>query len=69
MKIATKVKDELQAAIDAGKVKYAANKVETQIGPMTTFYPAQEEHQEYLMKNPNGYCNHRIRFKEWPVLN
>jgi hypothetical protein len=21
------------------------------------------------MKNPNGYCNHRMRFKEWPVLN
>jgi len=18
------------------------------------------------MKNPNGYCNHRIRFKSWP---
>lgn len=55
--------------MDAGKVKYTSNKVETKIGPMTKFYPAHEEHQEYLMKNPNGYCNHRIRFKEWPVLN
>mmetsp|Transcript_24336 Transcript_24336/g.44023 ORF Transcript_24336/g.44023 Transcript_24336/m.44023 type:complete len:146 (+) Transcript_24336:250-687(+) len=69
IRIANNVKGELQAAVDAGKVKYASNKVETQIGPMTTFYPAHEEHQEYLMKNPNGYCNHRMRFKEWPVLN
>lgn len=70
IKIANKVKDELQAAMDAGKVKsYVGKKVETAIGPMTTFYPAHEEHQEYLMKNPNGYCNHRFRFKEWPVMN
>lgn len=69
MKIAEKVKSELQAAIDAKKVNYVGNKVETAIAPMTTFYPAHEEHQEYLMKNPNGYCNHRFRFKEWPVLN
>jgi peptide-methionine (S)-S-oxide reductase len=70
IKIANRVKDELQAAMDAGKVKsYVGKKVETAIGPMTTFYPAHEEHQEYLMKNPNGYCNHRFRFKEWPVMN
>jgi peptide methionine sulfoxide reductase MsrA len=35
----------------------------------TTLLQAQlikEEHQEYLLKNPKGYCNHRVRFKAWP---
>ncbi|KPA74220.1 putative peptide methionine sulfoxide reductase [Leptomonas pyrrhocoris] len=26
------------------------------------FYPAHEAHQDYLEKNPNGYCAHRIYF-------
>lgn len=26
------------------------------------FIPAHEEHQNYLEKNPNGYCAHRIYF-------
>lgn len=30
------------------------------------FYPAHKAHQEYLLNNPNGYCNHRLRFK-WEV--
>eukprot|EP00547_Thalassionema_nitzschioides_P004342 CAMPEP_0194218410 /NCGR_PEP_ID=MMETSP0156-20130528/23710_1 /TAXON_ID=33649 /ORGANISM="Thalassionema nitzschioides, Strain L26-B" /LENGTH=43 /DNA_ID= /DNA_START= /DNA_END= /DNA_ORIENTATION= len=34
----------------------------------TIFYRADEEHQAYLPKNPLGYCNHRILFKEWPKL-
>jgi len=34
--------------------------------PATAFYPAMDEHQEYLAKNPFGYCNHAFRFKEWP---
>jgi peptide-methionine (S)-S-oxide reductase len=68
MKVANKVKEELQSAVDARKVKYESSKVMTAIAPMTKFYPAHEEHQEYLMKNPNGYCNHRFRFKEWPQL-
>jgi peptide-methionine (S)-S-oxide reductase len=67
--IATKVKAELQHAIDKGAVtSYLGKKVETGIVDYTVFYPAHEEHQEYLMKNPNGYCNHRYRFKTWPKL-
>lgn len=26
-------------------------------GPLRNFYPAEEYHQDYLMKNPGGYCH------------
>lgn len=30
--------------------------VTTEVGPAPTFYYAEEYHQQYLAKNPNGYC-------------
>ena len=66
--IATQVKEELQKALDGGKVtSYLKETVETDVVPYTDFYPAHEEHQQYLMKNPSGYCNHRMRFDQWPA--
>jgi peptide-methionine (S)-S-oxide reductase len=67
--IALKVKGELQELVNKGKVKYSKSEVVTNIVGMNPFYPAEAEHQEYLDKNPSGYCNHRIVFKEWPELN
>jgi len=68
-KIAEKVMAELQEAIDANKVSaYQKSKVSTGVVPYTDFYAAHEEHQEYLSKNPLGYCNHRYRFRNWPAL-
>ena len=29
----------------------------TEIKPLKCFYPAEEYHQKYLKKNPNGYCH------------
>jgi peptide-methionine (S)-S-oxide reductase len=67
--IAKKVKEELQGALDLGVVKaFESRKVETQIFPLKEFTAAEAEHQEYLFKNPKGYCNHRIRMKEWYEL-
>jgi peptide-methionine (S)-S-oxide reductase len=67
--IAAKVMAKLQQAVTDKKVtSYIKTKIETGIVDYTDFYEAQEEHQEYLMKNPNGYCNHRFRFKEWPQV-
>lgn len=66
-KIAENVKAELQQHIDTKKVtSYQKKKVETAVVDYTTFYEAHAEHQEYLAKNPLGYCNHRIRFNAWP---
>ena len=46
-------------------VKRVYDKVEIQVGqplavelkPIKNFYPAEEYHQDYLEKNPNGYCH------------
>jgi peptide-methionine (S)-S-oxide reductase len=62
-----RVKEELQKLVDAGKVKYSGKKIETDVFDMHPFYAAHEEHQAYLEKNPGGYCNHYMRFKEWPT--
>ena len=68
--IATKVKTELQQHIDTGAINtYVNDKITTEIVSTTPFVEAHEEHQEYLAKNPFGYCNHAIRFLEWPILN
>lgn len=34
----------------------------TTLEPFTTFWPAEEEHQDYLIKHPNGYTCHFERF-------
>ena len=31
-------------------------KIVTKVAPLKTFYPAEAYHQDYLAKNPNGYC-------------
>lgn len=28
-----------------------------EVKPLTNFYPAENYHQDYLDKNPNGYCH------------
>ncbi|MBP9674827.1 MAG: bifunctional methionine sulfoxide reductase B/A protein [Bacteriovoracaceae bacterium] len=52
----------------AEKAKARANasalwkgKVVTEIVPAHTFYPAEDYHQDYLQKNPNGYTCHFLR--------
>mmetsp|Transcript_27460 Transcript_27460/g.46077 ORF Transcript_27460/g.46077 Transcript_27460/m.46077 type:complete len:228 (+) Transcript_27460:55-738(+) len=67
MEVCKKVISELQKLIDDGKITaYEGKKVTTDVRKRTKFFPAHKEHQDYLSANPNGYCNHRIRFKEWP---
>lgn len=33
------------------------NPIVVECAPIKNFYRAEEEHQEYLLKNPNGYCH------------
>jgi peptide-methionine (S)-S-oxide reductase len=36
----------------------------TTLEPFATFWPAEDNHQDYLIKNPNGYTCHYLRFEE-----
>lgn len=36
--------------------------VATTLEPLTRFFPAEAEHQEYLQRTPQGYTCHAIRF-------
>lgn len=66
MEIAKKVMEELQVAIDRRAVTAFLNKkVHTRVTELSEFTEAHAAHQKYLFKNPNGYCNHRLRLKKW----
>ncbi len=45
-------RDAYQRALSAA----GGRKITTEIGPADTFYYAETEHQQYLAKNPGGYC-------------
>jgi len=68
--IATKVKEQVQTYINTKQIKaYSSVRVTTDIRltkDASPFFAAHKEHQDYLTKNPNGYCNHGFKFKEWP---
>jgi peptide-methionine (S)-S-oxide reductase len=56
---------QLQAAIASravyqqGLAQSRFGEITTEIEPAPVFYYAEEEHQQYLAKNPGGYCNLR----------
>src|SRR4029077_15705078 len=52
MKAARATRDASQAALDVKKY----GKITTEIKPAPEFYYAEDYHQQYLGKNPNGYC-------------
>ncbi len=54
-KIAEKVKQEI------GRSGKWEGPLVTEIVAATAFYPAEEYHQDYLQKNPNGYTCHFLR--------
>ncbi len=53
--------DELDAAIVKETVAKEKNDYEqeivTEAEPLKNYYPAEDFHQDYLAKNPNGYCH------------
>ncbi|MCD2184040.1 peptide-methionine (S)-S-oxide reductase MsrA [Rhizobium sp. GN54] len=56
METALKVRDQYQAALDAAG---HGSRITTEIAPAGAFYFAEPYHQQYLAKNPGGYCGLR----------
>jgi peptide methionine sulfoxide reductase msrA/msrB len=52
MVTAEKVSNRYQALLSAANF----GQIVTKTAPVKTFYPAEDYHQDYLAKNPNGYC-------------
>ena len=50
--LATNTKEQYQTILVAA----GFGDITTEILAATAFYPAEEYHQQYLAKNPNGYC-------------
>lgn len=46
----------LQGVMDAEQEKYDSP-IAVELLPLTCYYLAEEYHQDYLVKNPNGYCH------------
>ncbi|MBQ9069540.1 MAG: peptide-methionine (R)-S-oxide reductase MsrB [Eggerthellaceae bacterium] len=46
----------LQAVYDAEQANYA-QPLAVELGPLQNFYEAEDYHQDYLRKNPGGYCH------------
>lgn len=44
------------AALDRVRGNYT-RPIVTEVEPMRSYYSAEESHQDYLDKNPNGYCH------------
>jgi peptide-methionine (S)-S-oxide reductase len=56
-------RDAYQASLDAA----GRGRITTEIAPAPQFYFAEEDHQQYLAKNPFGYCNLRGTGVSCPV--
>ena len=57
--------EEQRAAVEASRERFQAaltaaghGEITTEIAPAGPFYYAEAYHQQYLFKNPGGYCNH-----------
>lgn len=56
----------IEAAMKEQQAKY--NKpIVVETTPLENFYEAEEYHQDYLAKNPNGYCHIDLRLADVPL--
>ena len=54
-------------AVVAKEQKRYDKKIVTEVLPLTNFYKAEEEHQDYLEKHPDGYCHVDLSILDQPV--
>ncbi len=57
----------IEQAISALQTKYK-NKVQIEVQPLKNYVVAEEYHQDYLQKNPNGYCHIDITQADEPMI-
>ena len=60
LSIARKVFDEVQAGY--------SRPLAVELEPLRGFFPADERHQDYLVKNPDGYCHLPLKLFRYPRL-
>ncbi|MBB1089675.1 peptide-methionine (S)-S-oxide reductase MsrA [Rhodopseudomonas palustris] len=51
-----KVAEMTRATYQTALTAAGFGKITTEIAALTQFYPAEPEHQQYLVRNPSGYC-------------
>lgn len=47
--------ESLRTCFEAEKTRHG--RFFTELGPLTSFFKAEDYHQDYLVKNPSGYCH------------
>lgn len=57
----------IKAAIEREQRKYS-EKIAVEVLPIENFYSAEEYHQDYLDKNPNGYCHINLDLAYEPIV-
>lgn len=57
----------IKAAIEREQRKYS-EKIAVEVLPIENFYSAEEYHQDYLDKNPNGYCHINLGLADEPIV-
>lgn len=50
----------IESAVRRQRARYT-DPIATEVEPLDGFYPAEEYHQDYLAKNPGGYCHIDLR--------
>ena len=57
----------IKAAVEREQRKYN-EKIAVEVLPLENFYSAEEYHQNYLDKNPNGYCHINLNLANEPIV-
>ncbi|MDO5715100.1 MAG: peptide-methionine (S)-S-oxide reductase MsrA [Tissierellia bacterium] len=50
--------EKIENFIESIRPRYS--RIVTEVLPLENFYPAEEYHQDYLKKNPGGYCHIKL---------
>lgn len=56
-----------QAMMDAVSTKHNGKKLAVQLEPLRNFIVAEDYHQDYLIKNPYGYCHIDLNLAKVPL--